>query len=196
MITGVEQGSGIVFLSAVLVNNLVLEWQLALCPFLASSRRVDVATGMAVVSVVVMTVASLISFLIYHHILIPLELTYLSLLILVFTLVVLMQFGQWLLLWLSGTRWPDLHEKYGVFIQLLMLNCSVLAVVLLMLESVDSFGMAFVFSLGTSVGFGLVLIIFAGLRERLELVDVPQPFEGIPITLITLGILSMAFSGF
>ncbi len=189
---GLEQSSGIIFLSAVLVNNLVLEWQLALCPLFASSRRVDVATGMAAVSIVIMTISSLISFLIYHHVLQPLDLTYLSLLILVFTLVVLMQAAQWLL----QTRWPDLHEKYGVFIPLLMLNCSVLAVVLLMLENVNSFGTAFVFSLGTSVGFGLILIILAGLRERLELIDTPQSFKGIPITLITLGILSMAFSGF
>ncbi len=189
---GLEQSSGIIFLSAVLVNNLVLEWQLALCPLFASSRRVDVATGMAAVSIVIMTISSLISFLIYHHVLQPLDLTYLSLLILVFTLVVLMQAAQWLL----QTRWPDLHEKYGVFIPLLMLNCSVLAVVLLMLENVNSFGTAFVFSLGTSVGFGLILIILAGLRERLELIDTPQSFKGIPITLVTLGILSMAFSGF
>ena len=87
-------------------------------------------------------------------------------------------------------------KNMGFLIPLLMLNCSVLAVVLLMLETVDSFGMAFVFSLGTSVGFGLILIIFAGLRERLDLVETPQSFKGIPITLITLGILSMAFSGF
>ncbi len=192
MITGVEQSSGIVFLSAALVNNLVLEWQLALCLFLTSSRRVDVATGMAAVSVVIMTAASLISFIIYHQVLEPLDLTHLSLLFLVFTLVILMQATQWLL----QTRWPEWYKKYGVFIPLLMLNCSVLAVVLLMLETIDSFGMAFVFSLGTSVGFGLILIIFAGLRERLELVDIPQPFKGIPIILITLGILSMAFSGF
>ena len=189
---GLEQSSGIIFLSAVLVNNLVLEWQLALCPLFASSRRVDVATGMATVSVVVMSITSLISFLIYHHVLQPLDLIYLSLLILVFTLVVLMQTMQWVL---QKYR-PDLHEKYGVFIPLLMLNCSVLAVVLLMLETVDSFGTAFVFSLGASVGFGLIVIIFAGLRERLELIDTPQSFKGIPITLVTLGILSMAFSGF
>ncbi len=194
MITnGLEQSSGIVFLSTVLVNNLVLEWQLALSPFFATSRRVDVATGMAIVSIVVMTAAALISFLVYHHLLEPLKLTYLSLLILVFTLVVLMQAAQWLL----QTLWPNMYEKYGVFIPLLMLNSSVLAVVLLMLESVDSFGMAFVFSLGTSAGFGLILIIFAGLRERLEQIEnTPQAFKGIPITLITLGILSMAFSGF
>jgi len=189
---GLEQSSGIIFLSTVLVNNLVLEWQLALCPFFAGSRRVDVASGMAVTSVIVMTVVSLISFLIYHHILLPLKLTHLSLLILVFTLVILMQTAQWLL----QKHWPALYEKYGVFIPLLMLNCSVLAVVLLMLETVSSFGMAFVFSLGTSAGFGLILIIFAGLRERLDQVDPPQAFRGIPITLITLGILSMAFSGF
>ena len=189
---GLEQSSGVIFLGAVLVNNLVLEWQLALCPLFASSRRVDVATGMAAVSMVVMTVISLISFLIYHHVLQPLEIAYLSLLILVFTLVVLMQATEWLL----RSRWPDLYKKYGVFIPLMMLNCSVLAVVLLMLETVDSFGTAFVFSLGTSVGFSLVLIIFAGLRERLELIDTPLAFKGIPITLITLGILSMAFSGF
>ncbi len=189
---GLEQSSGIVFLSAVLVNNLVLEWQLAICPFLAGSRRIDVATGMAAASVVIMTLASLISFIIYYQLLIPLELTHLSLLFLVFTLIIFMQAAQWLL----RTRWLGLNEKYGVFIPLLMLNCSVLAVVLLMLETVDSFGMAFVFSLGTSVGFGLILIIFAGLRERLDLVETPQSFKGIPITLITLGILSMAFSGF
>jgi|GEM_PF-1696758 len=194
---GLEQSSGIVFLSAVLVNNLVLEWQLALSPFFACSRRIDVATGMASVSVIIMTVASQICFLIYHHILEPLELAYLSLLILAFTLVVLMQVAQWILLMLTRRRWPDLYEKYGIFIPLLMLNSSVLAVVLLMLETVDSFGMAFVFSFGTSVGFGLMLIIFAGLRERLGQVDnTPQAFKGIPITLITLGILSMAFSGF
>ena len=194
---GLEQSSGIVFLSAVLVNNLVLEWQLALSPFFACSRRIDVATGMAFVSVIIMTVASQICFLIYHHILEPLELAYLSLLILAFTLVVLMQVAQWILLMLTRRRWPDLYEKYGIFIPLLMLNSSVLAVVLLMLETVDSFGMAFVFSFGTSVGFGLMLIIFAGLRERLGQVDnTPQAFKGIPITLITLGILSMAFSGF
>ncbi len=189
---GLEQSSGIIFLSAVLVNNLVLEWQLALCPLFEGSRRIDVASGMAVASVFVMTSVSLISFLIYHHILQPLELTNLSLLILVFTMVVLMQTMQWLL----QKHWQDLYEKYGIFIPLLILNCSVLAVVLLMLETVDSFGMALVFSLGTSTGFGLILIIFAGLRERLELTDTPRSFSGIPITLITLGILSMAFSGF
>ena len=192
MIAGIEQSSGIVFLSTVLVNNLVLEWQLALCPLFASSRRVDVATGLAATSVVIMTLTSMISFLIYYHILEPLKLTHLSLLFLVFTLVILMQTVQWLL----KEYWSDLYEKYGIFIPLLMLNCSVLAVVLLMLETADSVGMAFALSLGTSVGFGLILIIFAGLRERLEQVDAPQAFKGIPITLITLGILSMAFSGF
>ena len=161
-------------------------------PLFASSRRLDVATGMAAASAVVMTIASLISFLIYHHILEPLNLIYLSLLVLVFSLVIFMQTAQWLL----QKYWPGLHKKYAIFIPLLMLNCSVLAVVLLMLETVDSFGMAFVFSLGTSVGFGLILIVFAGLRERLELVDIPSVFKGIPIALITLGILSMAFSGF
>ncbi len=192
MITGVEQGSGLIFLSAALVNNLVLERQLALCPFLAGSRRIDVATGMAVVSVVIMTVSALFSFVIYHHLLKPLGLTYLSLLILVFTLVILMQVAQFVL----QMRWPELHTKYAVFIPLLLLNCSVLAVVLLTLKTVNSFAMAFVFSLGTSVGFGLILIIFAGLRERLDQVDTPPVFKGAPITLITLGLLTMAFSGF
>ncbi len=196
MIVEVEQSSGIIFLSAVLANNLVLESQLALCPLFAASRRIDVATGMAVVSIVVMTIMSLISFVIHQYVLQPFELTYLSLIINVLMLVVFLQAIQTLV----QNKYPDIDKKYGVLLPLLLFNCSVLAVTLLTLKSADTIGMAFIFSLGCSVGFGLVLIIFAGLRERIELIETeqsfPGAFKGVPIILITLGILSMAFYGF
>ncbi|MFK8067980.1 MAG: electron transport complex protein RnfA [Gammaproteobacteria bacterium] len=196
MIAEIEQSAGIVFLSTVLANNLVLESQLALCPLFAASRRIDVATGMATVSIVVMVVMSLISFAIHQYVLKPYELTYLSLIINVLMLVVLMQAIQSLV----ENKYPGMNKKYGVFLPLLLFNCSVLAVILLTLKSADSIGMAFIFSLGCSVGFGLVLIMFAGLRERIEQIETeqtfPEAFKGAPIILITLGIFSMAFYGF
>ncbi len=192
MIMGVEQSASVVFLSAVLVNNLVLESQLALCPLLAGSRKIDVAVGLGLVSAVVMTSAALIGYLLYHYLLVPFELISLKLIILPFVLILLLQSLYWLL----KNKSSDLFERYGIFLPLLMLNCSVLSVVLLTLESVKSIWMACVFGLGISVGFGLALILFAGLRERLELADIPEWSQGIPINLISLGILSMAFSGF
>ncbi len=192
MITGVDDSVLVVFISAVLVNNLVLEWQLALSPFLAGSRRIDVAMGLALTSLVVMTTGALIGFALHHFLLVPLALTWMSLILVLFSLVVLMQLTAGLI----KSRWPGIDQKYGVFLPLLMLNSSILAVVLITIEKAEAAGMAFVFSLGSATGFGLVLVLFAGLRERLERTVVPKTFKGIPISLITLGLFSIAFSGF
>lgn len=189
---GVESSAGIIFLSTVFANNLVLEWQLALCPFLATSQRMSLAIRMAAVSIIMMTVLSILSYLVYSQILIPLGATHLSLLILLLMLVVILQSLHALI----RSRWPLLDQKYGVFLPLLTLNCAVIGLVLLMLESINSFSSALVFGFGSACGFGLLLIIFAGLNERLALADAPKVFKGAPLLLISLGILSMAFHGF
>lgn len=182
----------VIFFSAALVNNLVLEWQLAVCPLLAASRRLEVASRLAIFSIVCMSLATVLCYLIYYQLLVPLELNYLSLPVLLSVLVVMMQSLQNLL----KARWPGINNNYGIFIPLLTLNCALPGVVLLMLATVDSMGEAIVFGIGTASGFALILILLAGLRERLELADVPRIFRGAPITLVTLGILSMALSGF
>jgi len=182
----------LVALGASLVNNFVLTNFLGLCPFVGVSRRLEAATGMALATLFVLTLASGLSHLAYAWLLEPLGLAYLRTLTFILLIAAVVQLTELLVRRLS----PLLHELLGVFLPLITTNCAVLGVALLNLEQRHDLLGSLVFGAAAAAGFGLALVLFAGLRERLEAGDVPAPFRGAPIALVTAGLMALAFMGF
>lgn len=181
-----------ILISTVIANNLVLDHMLAVCPFMAASRKQEVALGMALATLLVMTTVSVISYSVDAHWLRPLGIEYLRVLVFLLVLASLIRYVQ---MRIRRTN-PRVYQAVGVFLPLLTGNCAVLGVALLTVARVDSLLAAVCYGVGTSIGFGALLVLFAGLRERLTNADVPSPFRGAPIALVTLGLVSLAFSGF
>ena len=179
-------------LGASLVNNFVLTQFLGLCPFVGVSRRFEAAAGMALATVFVLTLASGASYAVWHWILEPLGLGYLRILVFILLIAAVVQVTEMLVRASS----PLLHELLGVFLPLITTNCAVLGVALLNLERQHGFVESLVFGAAAAAGFGLALLAFAGLRERLETADVPAAFRGTPLALITAGLMALAFMGF
>jgi electron transport complex protein RnfA len=182
----------LIIVAAALVNNFVLVQFLGLCPFMGASRRLEGAVGMGLATGFVLTTASGLSYVIDRWLLIPYELEYLRLIAFILVIGASVQLAELLLRKLS----PLLYRVLGLYIPLIASNCAVLGVALLNSTASRSFVAALFYGAGAALGFGLVLVLLAGIRERLEFADVPNPFRGASIALITAGIMALAFLGF
>ena len=182
----------LVVVAAALVNNFVLVQFLGLCPFVGASRRLEGAIGMSLATGLVLTTASGLSYLVDHFLLRPYGLEYLRLLAFILVIGAAVQLTEHLIRRLS----PVLYRVLGLYIPLIASNCAVLGVALLNTSANRSFIAALFYGTGAALGFGLVLVMLAGLRERLETADVPEVFKGSAIAFITAGIMSLAFLGF
>ena len=181
----------IVLFTAIFVNNFVVVQFLGLCPFMGASQRISSAVGMASATLFVLTLSAGISYLIEHYILLPFDLTALRILTFIILIAGLVQFME---IVIRATQ-PLLHEFLGVYIPLITTNCMVLGVALINIRTSDSFFGAVLLGLGAGLGFGLLLVIFAALRERQSGLSVPKPFQGAAINMITAGLIALAFSG-
>jgi electron transport complex protein RnfA len=182
----------IIIIGAVLVNNIVLSQFLGICPFLGVSKKLSSAIGMGAAVTFVMVLASLITWLIQQLILNPLQIGYLQTIAFILVIASLVQFVEMVIKKMS----PDLYKALGVYLPLITTNCAVLGVAIINIQK--SYGLVPMIanSLGNAVGFTLALILFAGIRERLEEADIPTSLKGIPIALITAALMSVAFLGF
>jgi len=176
----------------ILVDNFVLQRFFGICPFLGVSRKLETAIGMSMAVVFVMTMATLVTWLLNSFILTPFNLAYLQIVTFILVIASLVQLVETMLRKIS----PTLYQGLGIFLPLITTNCAVMAVALLAVRQEFILIEAIVFGISASLGFSLALIIMAGIRERLELAAIPGPFRGSAITLITAGILSLAFLGF
>jgi electron transport complex protein RnfA len=182
----------LLFISASIVNNFVLSRFLGICPFIGVSKRLDTSLGMSYAVIFVMGVAGIITWLIQYAILNPLDLGYLQTIIFILVIAALVQFVEMVIEKVS----PTLYNNLGIFLPLITTNCAVLGVAILNISLGLNFVKMLIFTIGSAVGWSIAIIIFAGLRERMELSDIPFYFRGLPITLITAGVLSLAFMGF
>lgn len=175
-----------------LVNNVVLSQFLGLCPFLGVSKKINTAAGMGGAVIGVITISSAICSLIYDFILVPLDLTYLNTIVFILVIAALVQFVE---MFLKKTS-PALYEALGVYLPLITTNCAVLGIALTNVQNGYNFIESVVAGFGTAVGFTIAIVIMAGIRERIEFNDVPESFQGMPIVLLTAGLMSIAFFGF
>jgi electron transport complex protein RnfA len=182
----------LIVIGAALVNNFVLVQFLGLCPFMGASRRIEGAVGMGLATGLVLTTASGLSYLIDRLLLIPFGLQYLRLIAFILVIGAAVQLTEILIRRFS----PLLHRVLGIYVPLIASNCAVLGVALLNSTASRSFVAALFFGAGAAVGFGIVLALLAGLRERVERADIPRPFRGSAIAFVTAGIMSLAFLGF
>ncbi|MFY8272741.1 electron transport complex subunit RsxA [Pseudoalteromonas sp. SSDWG2] len=182
----------LLLVSTVLVNNFVLVQFLGLCPFMGVSSKLDTAVGMSLATTFVLTLASVTSYLVNQYILLPLELTFLRTMSFILVIAVVVQFTEMVVQKTS----PTLYRLLGIFLPLITTNCAVLGVALLNIKEQHSFVESAVYGFGAAVGFSLVLVLFAAMRERLAGADVPIPFKGAAIAMVTAGLMSMAFMGF
>ena len=182
----------LLLIGTVLVNNFVLVQFLGLCPFMGVSGKLETAIGMSLATTFVLTLASVTSYLVNQYILIPLDIEFLRTMSFILVIAVVVQFTEMVVRKTS----PTLYRLLGIFLPLITTNCAVLGVALLNIKEDHSFLQSAVYGFGAAVGFSLVLVLFAALRERLAAADVPTPFKGASIAMITAGLMSMAFMGF
>ncbi len=183
---------GLILIGALLVNNFVLAQFLGLCPFLGTTRLYQPAVAMGLATAFVLTTAAAVSHLLYHGVLAPLGLEFLRIVAFIVVIAAVVQLTERLL----RARSPLLYELLGIYLPLITSNCAVLAVALLAVGRDLTFLQTVVFGLGAALGFSLVMVLFAALRERLDTAPVPAPFRGVPVALISAGILSLGFMGF
>ena len=181
-----------IFISAIFVNNIVLSQFLGICPFLGVSKKIDTALGMAPAVAFVLTLSTIVTFLIQKYVLDALGLGYLQTITFILVIAALVQMVEIILKKVS----PSLYQALGVFLPLITTNCCVLGVAILVIQKDYDLLTGVVYAFSTALGFGLALTIFAGIREQLSLVNIPKGLQGTPITLITAGLLAMAFMGF
>ena len=182
----------LLLISAILVNNFVLVQFLGLCPFMGVSNKLEAAMGMAMATTFVLTLASACSNLTYHFLLLPLGLGYLKTIAFILVIAVVVQFTEMVMRKTS----PLLHRVLGVYLPLITTNCVLVAVALLNTSNDHSCLQALFYGFGAGAGFSLVLVLFAAMRERLTVADVPAPFKGAAVGMITAGLMSLAFMGF
>ena len=182
----------LILIGSVLVNNLVLARFLGICPFLGVSKRIKTACGMGLAVVFVMGLSSVVTNVIYNTILAPFDLLFLKTVVFILVIATLVQLVEMIIQKLS----PTLYQALGIYLPLITTNCAILGVALINVIKDYNFTKSLIFGVGAGAGFTIALIIMAGIRERLELADVPQPLKGAAITLIIAGLLSMAFMGF
>ena len=181
-----------IIISSVFVNNFVMSQFMGICPFLGVSKKLDSAVGMGLAVTFVMTVASAFSYLAYTLILVPLEKEYLYTIVFILVIASLVQFVEMVIQKIS----PALYSSLGVYLPLITTNCAVLGVALTNVQNGYGFAASVVNGIGISVGFTIAIVILAGIRERNEHNNIPESFKGMPITLVTAGLMAIAFFGF
>ena len=191
----------LILVSAIFVNNIVLSQFLGICPFLGVSKQVNTAVGMSLAVTFVMALATCVTWLLQNYVLVPLNMVYMQTVTFILVIAGLVQMVEIILKKIS----PALYQSLGIFLPLITTNCAVLGVALMVVQKQFSFGgeakmlnlgESVVFAVASAIGFGLAIVLFAAIREQLQLSDVPKPFRGIPIALITAGIMALAFMGF
>ena len=191
----------LIIISAVFVNNILLAQFLGVCPFLGVSNKVSTAVGMSGAVCFVMAVATLVTYLVQNYLLVPLEIQFMQTITFILVIAALVQMVEIILKKIS----PSLYQALGIFLPLITTNCAVLGVAILVVSKEFTFGgdphmlnlaQSVVYAIASALGFGLAMTLFAGLREQLDLNEVPKAMKGNPIALITAGILAMAFMGF
>jgi electron transport complex protein RnfA len=193
----------LIFVSAIFVNNVVLSQFLGICPFLGVSKKVGTAVGMTAAVTFVIAIATLVTFLLQKFVLVPLQLEFLQTVSFILVIASLVQMVEIIIKKIS----PSLYQALGIFLPLITTNCVVLGVAIQVVTNEYNFGFAegarmlglgeaMLFAIATAIGYGLALILFAGIREQLELSNVPKAFKGVPIALLTAGIMALAFMGF
>jgi len=182
----------VILVSSILVNNFVLSRFLGICPFLGVSKQVETAFGMGMAVTFVMTLAGIITYFVQEFILVPLDIVYLQWVAFILVIAALVQFVEIVLQKIS----PTLYQALGVFLPLITTNCAVLGLALLNIQYNFGLIQTIFHSFGAAIGFSLAIVLFAGIRERLEIADVPEPFKGFPIALVTASLMSIAFLGF
>jgi electron transport complex protein RnfA len=179
-------------IGAILVNNILLARFLGNCPFLGVSRKMETATGMAMSVVFVMTLAGIITWMVYNYLLIPFGLQYLRTIFFILVIAALVQLVEMFL----QKSFPPLYQALGIFLPLITTNCAVLGVAVINIDTEFNFLQTVVFSFASAVGFGVALILFTGIREQLEASSIPDFMKGTAIGLVTAGLLSLSFFGF
>lgn len=182
----------LIFISAVFVNNIVLAQFLGICPFLGVSKKIETALGMSGAVAFVMTIATIFTYIIQKTVLDPFQISFLQTIIFILIIAALVQLVEIILKKIS----PVLYQALGVFLPLITTNCTILGVAIMVIQKDYNLLESVVFAISTAIGFGLALVLFAGIREQLSLVRLPKGMEGIPIALIVAGLLAMAFMGF
>ena len=193
----------LIFVSAIFVNNVVLSQFLGICPFLGVSKKVGTAMGMTAAVTFVIAIATLVTFLLQKYVLEPFDLVFLQTVSFILVIASLVQMVEIIIKKIS----PSLYQALGIFLPLITTNCVVLGVAIQVVSNKYDFGFvggarmlglgeALLFAIATAIGYGLALILFAGIREQLELSNVPKAFKGVPIALLTAGIMALAFMGF
>lgn len=182
----------LLIISAIFVNNVVLAQFLGICPFLGVSNKVSTAMGMGAAVVFVIVLATMVTYLIHTYVLIPLGITFMQTITFILVIAALVQMVEIILKKIS----QPLYQSLGIFLPLITTNCAVLGVAILVIKKDYNLLEGVVYGGATAIGFGLALVIMAGIREQLELADIPSGMKGVPISLVTAGILALAFMGF
>ena len=182
----------LILVSTILVNNFVLAQFLGLCPFMGVSNKLETAMGMSLATTFVLTLSSVCSYLVYTYLLVPFDLSHMKTISFILVIAVMVQFTEMVVRKSS----PVLYRVLGIFLPLITTNCAVLGVALLNLKKNNNLLDSLFYGLGAALGFSLVLILFSAMRERIAAANVPQPFRGSAIGMITAGLASLAFMGF
>ncbi len=181
-----------IIIGSIFVNNVVLAQFLGICPFLGVSSKVETSMGMGAAVTFVMALSAVVTWLLQTYILVPLGIEYMQTIVFILVIAALVQMVEIVLKKVS----PSLYQALGIFLPLITTNCAVLGVAILMIQKEFTLLQGLVYNISTALGFALALVIFAGLRERIEFEEAPKAFQGVPIALITASILAMAFMGF
>lgn len=182
----------LIIISAIFVNNVLLSQFLGICPFLGVSNKLSTATGMSGAVCFVITLATVVTYLLNKYLLLPFGLEFLQTISFILVIAALVQMVEIVLKKIS----PSLYQALGIFLPLITTNCAVLGVAVLNIDEKYNFGQSMVNALGAGLGFLLAMVLFAGVRGRMENMDIPESFQGLPITLIAASIVSMSFMGF
>lgn len=182
----------LIFISAIFVNNIILSQFLGICPFLGVSKKIDTALGMGMAVAFVLTLATIVTYLIQYGLLVPLGLQYLQTLAFILVIAALVQMVEFILRKVS----PALYQALGIFLPLITTNCAVLGVAILVIQKDYTLAESIAYAFSTALGFALALTIFAGMREQMALVQIPKGMRGMAIVLVAAGLLSLAFMGF
>lgn len=181
-----------IIITAIFVNNIVFSQFLGICPFIGVSKRISSATGMGAAVTFVIALATVVTWLLQEYLLVPLELQYMQTIVFILVIAFLVQMLEIIM----KKVMPSLYQALGVFLPLITTNCAVLGVAITVVQRQYSLLESITYSISTAIGFALALVIFAGIREQLELTNVPKAMRGVPIALISAGLLAMAFMGF
>ena len=182
----------LIFISAIFVNNIVLSQFLGICPFLGVSQKISTSLGMGAAVAFVLTLSTIVTYLVQIYILNPMELQYLQTIAFILVIAALVQMVEIILKKVS----PALYQALGIYLPLITTNCAVLGVAILVIQKDFSLIQSVVYAFSTAVGFAVALVVFAGIREQLAMVSIPKGMRGMAIVLVTAGLLSLAFMGF